>query len=382
MKTQHVRSGFTLVELLVVIAIIGILIGMLLPAVQSVREAARRTSCANNIRQCALASLNYESAFQRFPPGMNFRENSNSRTKSPVTPRPGNSTRAQNIAWSMYILPYVEQNNLYNQFQSVTNQWDSDFRTPTGATGELLVSTVIPFFICPSDVGPEGDFNRYYTHEDVVDTGQHAKSNYVACMGGAEGVFSPSNVVSLNDPSNPDAGSEWGIYGYNSKTTFSEIRDGSSNVIAFGERWSKSEEQAGGNANVKAYGAVWSGDPGAQRFGINDGSQARNSTSAILGSVGRTTPLLDLQLVLGSTELVPVSYSLRAFIPTVPWSYLATAPLTSSAKILTLKSSGIWPRWVTGTSPANSRVKFKLHLQHGIGSAYCHTDCLHSEDVK
>ena len=106
----------------------------------------------------------------------------------------------------------------------------------------------------------------------------------------AEGVFSPSNVVSLNDPSNPDAGSEWGIYGYNSKTTFSEIRDGSSNVIAFGERWSKSEEQAGGNADVKAYGAVWSGDPGAERFGINDGSQARNSTSAILGSVGRTSP--------------------------------------------------------------------------------------------
>ena len=109
-------------------------------------------------------------------------------------------------------------------------------------------------------------------------------------MGGAEGVFSTSNVVSLNDPTNPNSGGEWGIYGFNSKTTFSDILDGSSNVIAFGERWSKTEAEAGGNADGNVYGAVWAGDPGQQRFGINDGSKTRNSTSAILGSVGRTTP--------------------------------------------------------------------------------------------
>ena len=279
-----------MVELLVVIAIIGILISMLLPAVQQVRAAARRAACSNNIRQCALAALNFESANQRFPPGMNFRENSNSRTSGPVTPTPSNSTRAQNISWSMYILPFIEQNNLHSEFKTGTKIWDDDFRTLVGSNGELLVSTVIPPFICPSDASPDGDFNQYYTHEDVEATGLHSKLNYVACMGGAEGTFSPSNVVSLNRPSNPNAASEWGIYGYNSKTTFAEIRDGSSNVIAFGERWSKTEEEAGGNANVKAYGAVWSGDPGTERFGINDGSQGRNSTSAVLGSVGRTTP--------------------------------------------------------------------------------------------
>ena len=85
MKTQQPKAGFTLVELLVVIAIIGILIGMLLPAVQQVREAARRITCGNNIRQCALASLNFESTHMRFPPGMNFREHDNSRTSGPVT---------------------------------------------------------------------------------------------------------------------------------------------------------------------------------------------------------------------------------------------------------------------------------------------------------
>ena len=291
MKTQQAKAGFTLVELLVVIAIIGILIGMLLPAVQQVREAARRTACANNIRQCALASLNFESAHMRFPPGMNSRGDSDtSRTGDPVTPRPGNSQRAINIAWSMYILPFVEQNNLYNEFKSGTNNWDDDFRTLPSSTVGLLVSNVIPFFICPSDASPDGDFNMYYTHEDVVDTGLHAKSNYVACMGASDGDFDPSVVVTLNDPSNPTASAEWGMYGYNSKTTFGDIKDGSSNVIAMGERWSKTEEQAGGNADVKAYGAVWSGDPGPERFGISDSSQSRSSISAILGSIGRTSP--------------------------------------------------------------------------------------------
>jgi len=223
---------------------------MLLPAVQQVRESARRITCGNNIRQCALASLNFESTHMRFPPGMNFREHDNSRTSGPVTPKPSDSTQAQNIAWS-------------------------DYRTLVGSNGELLASTVIPFYICPSDAGPDGDFNMYYTHEDVVDTGLNAKMNYVACMGGAEGVFSTSNVDSLNDPTNPDSGMEWGIYGFNSKTTFSDIRDGSSNVIAFGERWSKTEAEAGGNADGNAYGAVWAGDPGQQRFGINDVSSRR-----------------------------------------------------------------------------------------------------------
>jgi len=211
----------------------------------------------------------------------------------------------------MYILPFIEQNNLYEEFRSGTSNWDDDYRTLLGSNGELLVSTVIPFYICPSDESPDGDHNRYYTHEDVVDSALHAKLNYVGCMGAAEGVYSPSNVASLNNPDNPNAGAEWGIFGFNSRTTFGDIRDGSSNVIAFGERWSKTEAEAGGNADGKAYGAVWSGDPGAQRFGINDGSKSRNSTSAVLGSVGRTTPTAAVSFGINGTragELLASSY--------------------------------------------------------------------------
>lgn len=98
-------SAFTLVELLVVIAIIGILIGLLLPAIQQVREASRRTSCANNVRNITLATLNYESAFGRFPRGW-LTENSSS--------EPG-------YGWMSYSLPYVEQNNIFDLI---------DFETP------------------------------------------------------------------------------------------------------------------------------------------------------------------------------------------------------------------------------------------------------------
>src|SRR5436305_12057519 len=95
------RKGFTLIELLVVVAIIAILIGLLLPAVQKVREAAARINCSNNLKQISLAILSYESAYSQFPPGLGLPANAN------VT------GRASVLA---VILPYMEQANKYNQF--------------------------------------------------------------------------------------------------------------------------------------------------------------------------------------------------------------------------------------------------------------------------
>ena len=120
MKRHMQQSAFTLVELLVVIAIIGILIGMLLPAVQSVREAARRTTCLNNIKQLSLACLNYESGFSEFPPGINARGTGITRNGA-IRSEPNDSTQAQEIGWGVFILPYIEQDNLNNQLKTATN---------------------------------------------------------------------------------------------------------------------------------------------------------------------------------------------------------------------------------------------------------------------
>ena len=114
-------NGFTLVELLVVIAIIGILIGMLLPAVQAVREAARRIQCANNLRQNVLAMHNYASAHGEFPPGKNDDGTDNKRTPTPIIGRPSDNTQGIAYAWGLFVLPFVEQQNLFDQFREQTN---------------------------------------------------------------------------------------------------------------------------------------------------------------------------------------------------------------------------------------------------------------------
>jgi prepilin-type N-terminal cleavage/methylation domain-containing protein len=133
MLVRHCRFGFSLVELLVVIAIIGVLVGLLLPAVQAAREAARRMSCSNNLKQIGLAMMNYESATKRIPPS------------ACVNPR-----IATNASWSIHgrLFPYLEQNNLANQVDLSVN-WSNY---------PILNYYRVPTYVCPSDA--KGDIPR------------------------------------------------------------------------------------------------------------------------------------------------------------------------------------------------------------------------------
>ncbi len=291
MKNHDQRNGFTLVELLVVIAIIGILIGMLLPAVQQVREAARRTACANNLRQNALASLNYESSLQRFPPGVNASSSYEfKRNEDPVLSSRSDSSVGPQIGWSVFILPFIEQSNLETQLKTATNGWDNDWSSQLNGNGELIVSEVIPSFICPSDSSPDGDFNKFWTEDSVVSSGSElaSKSNYVGCMGANTGTGAPDGITSVaiglnRTQANSD---EWGIYGVNSRSAIADITDGTSNVLAFGERSSRSEVELGGTRDQ--YGATWGGIPENAWGQLN--ANPRNELFAVLGAIGTTNP--------------------------------------------------------------------------------------------
>ena len=249
MSTQR-KSGFTLVELLVVIAIIGILIGMLLPAVQQVREAARRIACGNNARQLALATLNYESANQEFPPAINSEFCRGRLDDSPVIGKPSNPEQASQQGWGVFILPFLEQNSLADVFEAATSNGEDEWWLVTDVSGKLVASNVIPSFICPSDSSPDGDFNSALTHTGAPEGQLYAKSNFVPAVG------------ALRHENSDDAGFEnaWGIMATNTRTTFGDILDGSSNTILIGERASRTDVESGAvPGETNAWGAIWAG---------------------------------------------------------------------------------------------------------------------------
>ena len=222
------RQAFTLVELLVVIAIIGILIGMLLPAVQSVREAARRIQCTNQMRQMSLGMMNYESTNSHFPPGIKAKLNDNG----------GIDYGAPGLCWGAILLPFVEQNALYDQIGPLTDGF-TDFGTYSSTTnwgvpgldtelnGQFVANNVLSIFICPSD--PSDEFQIRRAQGQML----HAKSNYVGVYGTRTLLSQQNSKLNGGNNNGPDP---LGILYVNSKTTFGEITDGSSNTFIIGER--------------------------------------------------------------------------------------------------------------------------------------------------
>ena len=162
------RRGFTLVELLVVIAIIGILIGMLLPAVQAVREAARRTTCLNNLKQLGLAAMNHESGHMKLPSAGKGTATQTG-TTAPLVGLYDNNSRLVTVAGSdteepksqsmhTRILPFIEANNVYDRFNNLSNgtYYSGDATNQNVASNASASTAVIDAFICPSVGGARG----------------------------------------------------------------------------------------------------------------------------------------------------------------------------------------------------------------------------------
>jgi prepilin-type N-terminal cleavage/methylation domain-containing protein len=238
-SVRESRQGFTLVELLVVIAIIGILIGMLLPAVQQVREAARRVTCQNNLRQLGLATLNYESSYMRLPPGYVGPERVNV-FDSPV----GNH---QYYGMAIFVAPFMELNNLYDAFPnhlanvnriatgSEDLRWFSELPATLlqGATQPWVLSQFeVSTFRCPSDSKIPGvAWTRAHTRMSA--TG----SITVTFWSGSDSFLNVGRTNYLGCHGRPDHldGLREGIYRNRSTTKLAEITDGTSNTLAIGE---------------------------------------------------------------------------------------------------------------------------------------------------
>jgi len=217
---RTVDRGFTLVELLVVIAIIGILIALLLPAVQAAREAGRRASCINNLKQLALGLMNYHGPHNAFPPG--FIHDANN---------------TESWGWSVFVLPFIEQQPLYEKLK-VKQRRLTELLAGGTAQEHALVQTVLSVYRCPSDTSPDllpaglcggGKPGRTFVglgapfgspSGDYVGF-QPATANYV----GNAGLWDVASRVMNN-----------GVFHGDSQVALAEIFDDTSNTFLLGER--------------------------------------------------------------------------------------------------------------------------------------------------
>jgi prepilin-type N-terminal cleavage/methylation domain-containing protein/prepilin-type processing-associated H-X9-DG protein len=189
------RFAFTLIELLIVTAIIGVLIGLLLPAVQKVREAARRTGCQNNLKQIGIALHAYHQIWNTFPPGG-------------IEWRPFGDTTKRQLAWSAFILPYLDQDTLYRSLDLNT-----PFDSPENAAG---AATVLAVYLCPSK--PRADY--WYEGRAVCDYG---------------GIFGQA-LIGQNNPHN-------GTMDFDNLISIAMITDGTAHTMMIAEDTQRDDAQ-------------------------------------------------------------------------------------------------------------------------------------------
>jgi prepilin-type N-terminal cleavage/methylation domain-containing protein len=212
------RQGFTLVELLVVIAIIGVLVALLLPAVQSARESARRMQCANNLKQLGLGAQNFNDVRKFLPPSR--------LSQSPA----GTPANVRFVTWAVILLPYIEQNSFYNQW---------DITLPYQKHPERVTRTAVPAYFCPSRRRPQEAFS--------VENAAGGPSGGL-CDFAASGGRGPNDGVNINGVINANARgamicarweidtSKWRLRSWQGLVRVATITDGTSNTLLFGDK--------------------------------------------------------------------------------------------------------------------------------------------------
>ncbi|MCC7475230.1 MAG: DUF1559 domain-containing protein [Pirellulales bacterium] len=215
--------GFSLVEVLVVIAIIGILVALLLPAIQASREAARKSSCKNNLRQVAIAMHNFESARKRLPSGYQY--------------APGPQGNSLGYSWTALLLPFMELQSMYDAF---------DFKKPIfDNINAAIREQHIPSLLCPTDVLSATGYVE-------MGTERYAMACYVANFG----------TPDLDDDQEQQlapSGRPWGPFYRNSRTRLQEITDGLAHTLMVGERQNGPFRTAGSHGVHIEYETTWAG---------------------------------------------------------------------------------------------------------------------------
>ena len=249
MKRYGRRQAFTLVELMVVIAIIGILMSLLLPAVQSVRESGRRTQCSNNLKQFGLALQNYHDVNGQFPAGY---------------------LRSNYAFWTSAILPYIEQDNRYNNLDfNSPSEWSDPARE-----NMLALQAHYDLFQCPSAIN--NNPVKHYIPDRVP-------SNYLACASGTVARESgPPGQPQLNQPH------QNGLMFDGSATTMASVTDGTVCTVAVGEAVNFMRHSGTDYWGIPQYVDHW--PIGSPSFGSNEVSEVLGSTGPRINSVFDDSP--------------------------------------------------------------------------------------------
>ncbi|MBA4188096.1 MAG: prepilin-type cleavage/methylation domain-containing protein [Planctomycetaceae bacterium] len=291
------RRGFTLIELLVVIAIIAVLIGLLLPAVQKVREAAARIKCTNNLKQIGLAVHNYEGTYTSLPPGMvnnpgvaDYAGMKDYQKNPAVAPTTG--TDFANHGFLSIMLPYIEQANVLSLAAGGYNyrlNWNDPANQP-------VCTTRIPVYECPSVPNTHILATIPSSWSVAPALGDYFPTSRASQVSGAWTSASPGAALSAY----PGDDAVRGVLTHNRRTKINQITDGLSNTLMVGESGARSEGWSGGKQYSASIGGI-------------SGAWASNTNITCTGTQGPITPgVAPVGKVTSGTQ-VPTSVAINAY---------------------------------------------------------------------